>query len=273
MRISEVLNVRPLQLWKPHRPNSRMSRLQMLKMVNLPSQSKSLCVVDRSSNERSKQVKKNNKPSLLTKKSGKSPYFVQLLRQQLVVSKLWLAHHNLSTRTQLHTRRSASTRCLTKTARNKRSTHRRLSQLSKIASRAIMVPSLPMDRPAAVKLTQWSAACSKVTRKVSCQTCSTTSLISWTHQWWDSKAKELRTSYKYSSGVSLSRYITRRSETCFVSTCHAFKIVCINSYFYELASDVIKKRLEIKETKEGVKVQDCQVRICNNVHELIKALD
>ena len=35
---------------------------------------------------------------------------------------------------------------------------------------------------------------------------------------------------------------------------------------------MIKKRLEIKETKEGVKVQDCQVRVCNNVHELAKAL-
>ena len=35
---------------------------------------------------------------------------------------------------------------------------------------------------------------------------------------------------------------------------------------------MIKKRLDIKETKEGVKVQDCQVRICNNVNELIKAL-
>lgn len=42
--------------------------------------------------------------------------------------------------------------------------------------------------------------------------------------------------------------------------------------FVVSASDVIKKRLEIKETKEGVKVQDCQVRICNNVNELIKAL-
>ena len=39
-----------------------------------------------------------------------------------------------------------------------------------------------------------------------------------------------------------------------------------------LSSDVIKKRLEIKETKEGVKVQDCQIRVCNNVHELAKAL-
>ena len=38
------------------------------------------------------------------------------------------------------------------------------------------------------------------------------------------------------------------------------------------ASDVIKKRLEIKETKDGVKVQDCQIRICNTVQELIKAL-
>lgn len=39
-----------------------------------------------------------------------------------------------------------------------------------------------------------------------------------------------------------------------------------------VASDVIKKRLEIKETKDGVTVQDCQIRICNNVNELIKAL-
>ena len=35
---------------------------------------------------------------------------------------------------------------------------------------------------------------------------------------------------------------------------------------------MIKKRLEIKETKEGVKVQDCQIRVCNTVQELIKAL-
>ena len=40
----------------------------------------------------------------------------------------------------------------------------------------------------------------------------------------------------------------------------------------DVASDVIKKRLEIKETKEGVKVQDCQIRVCNTVQELIKAL-
>ena len=47
---------------------------------------------------------------------------------------------------------------------------------------------------------------------------------------------------------------------------------CASVCVYWLASDVIKKRLEIKETKEGVKVQDCQVRVCNNVHELAKAL-
>lgn len=40
-----------------------------------------------------------------------------------------------------------------------------------------------------------------------------------------------------------------------------------------LTTDVIKKRLEIKECpNEGVKVQEAEMRICNSVHELIKAL-
>ena len=40
-----------------------------------------------------------------------------------------------------------------------------------------------------------------------------------------------------------------------------------------LTNDVIKKRLEIKECPNaGVKVQEAEIRICNSIHELIKAL-
>lgn len=39
-----------------------------------------------------------------------------------------------------------------------------------------------------------------------------------------------------------------------------------------LTPDVIKRKLEIKESKEGVHVQDCQVRVCSSVQELMRCL-
>jgi len=58
--------------------------------------------------------------------------------------------------------------------------------------------------------------------------------------------------------------ITKRFETCSVS---------IFRFFIFKAPDVIKKRLEIKESADtGIHVQDCQIRICSSVSELQKCL-